>query len=105
MLENMARNLQNLNFSSLNSMMSISSKIGSLMNQAQGITFDVNATRTAFAQNFPQQYSAAVNTGASWSPTPTSAGKNSMDAFQQTVVFRLRSPKTSRPTREPFPRL
>jgi P-type conjugative transfer protein TrbJ len=85
MLENMARNLQTLNFSSLNSMVSDLQQIGSLMNQAQGITFDVSATRTAFAQNFPQQYSSAVNTDQLVADAHQ-RWQNSMDAFQQTMV-------------------
>ena len=85
MLENMAKNLQSLNFSSLNSMVSDLQQIGSLMNQAQGITFDVSATRTAFAQNFPQQYSAAVNTDQLVADAHQ-RWQNSMDAFQQTMV-------------------
>ena len=85
MLENMARNLQNLNFSSLDSMVSDLQQIGSLMNQAQGITFNVNATQTAFAQNFPQQYSAVVNTDQLVADAHQ-RWQNSMDAFQQTMV-------------------
>jgi len=85
MLENMAKNLQGLNFSSLKSMVSDLQQIGSLMNQAQGITFDVNATRTGFAQNYPQQYAAAVNTDQLVADAHQ-RWQNSMDAFQQTMV-------------------
>jgi P-type conjugative transfer protein TrbJ len=86
MLENMAKNLQNLNFSSLNSMVSDLQQISSLMDQAQGITFNVNATQTAFAQNYPQQYTGAVSTDQLVADAHQ-RWQNSMDAFQQTMVI------------------
>jgi len=85
MLENMAKNLQSLNFSSLNSMVSDLQQIGILMNQAQGIAFNVSATQSAFAQNYPQQYSTAVNTNQLVADAHQ-RWQNSMDAFQQTMV-------------------
>ncbi|HLG90322.1 MAG TPA: P-type conjugative transfer protein TrbJ [Alphaproteobacteria bacterium] len=85
MLENMARNLQSLNFSSLDTMVSDLQQISTLMNQAQGIAFTVNATQTAFAQSYPQQYAAAVTTDQLVADAHQ-RWQNSMDAFRQTMV-------------------
>ena len=54
MLEDMAKHLQTLNFSSLDGMITTLSQISGLMDRAQGIAFDVNATETAFAETYPQ---------------------------------------------------
>lgn len=86
MLENMAKNLQNLNFSELNSMVSDLQQIDGLINQAQGIAFTVNATQSAFAQTYPQQYAAAVSTNQLVADAHQ-RWQNSMNAFQQTMVI------------------
>ena len=84
MLQNMGKNLTSLNISQLTTMVSALTQINSLMNQAQGIAFNVNATAAAFTQTFPQTY-----------PTTTSAStltadaqqrwQSTMAAFQQTL--------------------
>lgn len=60
MIENMGRNLTSLNTSQLGTMVSALSQISSLMNQGQGIALNVNATTTAFTQNYPQTYSGTT---------------------------------------------
>ena len=50
MLQNMGTNLKSLNMSQLGTMVSALTQISSLMNQGQGIAFNVNATNTAFTQ-------------------------------------------------------
>ncbi len=84
MLQNMGRNLASLPSSQLATMVSSLSQISGLMNQAQGIAFNVNATNGAYAQNFPQTYAsgtaaATLETGAQqrWQDT--------MAAFQRTL--------------------
>ncbi len=86
MLVNMARNLENLPFSTLNSITSSLNQIGSLINQAQGISFNVSATASAFSQFYPQQYSAAVTTNQLVSDAHQ-RWQNSMNAFAQTLVL------------------
>jgi P-type conjugative transfer protein TrbJ len=85
MLTNMGKNLQSLNGSSLNSIVSDLTQISTLMNQAQGISFNVNASQTAFAQTYPQSYAASTTSG-------TLAGdalkrwQDAMAAFHQTLT-------------------
>lgn len=86
MLKNMGKNLQSLNASSLGSIVADLTQIGTLMNQAQGISFNVNATQTAFAHTYPQTYAASTTSG-------TLAGdalkrwQDAMAAFHQTLTI------------------
>jgi len=84
MLQNMARNLQRLDYSSLGQITGALQRIDGLMNQAQGIAFEVGATDAAFQRQFPEQYAATVTTDqlvadaqARW--------RNSMSAYHQTM--------------------
>lgn len=86
MLANQARNLTSLNYSSLNQLTSTMGQISSLMDQAQGIAFNVTATQSAFAQQYPQQYSASV-TNDQLMANAHQRWQNSMDAFQQTMTI------------------
>ena len=85
MLENEARNLASLNFSSLDGMTDDLNRVSDLMNQAQGISFDVQSVEAAFQQTYPQQYGS----GTSF-PQLLSAAQarwqNARDAFQQTMA-------------------
>jgi P-type conjugative transfer protein TrbJ len=85
MLANMARNLQSLNFSSLNNMVSTHSQVSRLMDQGQGIAFDVQATEQIFAKLYPQQYASTVGTNQLFADA-RQRWQNSMNAFQQTLV-------------------
>jgi P-type conjugative transfer protein TrbJ len=84
MLMNMGKNLKSLNVSSLGSIVTDLTQISTLMNQAQGISFNVNASQTAFAQTYPQNYVASTTSG-------TLAGdalkrwRDAMAAFRQTL--------------------
>lgn len=84
MLQNMRTNLTSLNTSQLGTMISALTQIGTLMNQGQGIAFNVSATNTAFAQTYPQSYPTGT-------PTSTLAAdaqkrwQDSMAAFEQTL--------------------
>lgn len=86
MLDNMARNLQSLNYSSLDSLMSTMSRISSLMDQAQGIAFNVTATQTAFSQQYPQAYATTVTSNQLLADAHQ-RWLNSMNAFQQTMTI------------------
>jgi P-type conjugative transfer protein TrbJ len=85
MLADMARNLQSLNFSSLDQMVSTLTQVSRLMDQGQGIAFDVSATVSAFAKLYPQQYSATVGTNQLFADAHQ-RWQNSMNAFQQTLT-------------------
>lgn len=85
MLRNMGTNLTSLNTSQLSTMVSALTQISTLMNQAQGIAFNVNATNAAFAQTYPQSYP----TGTATPTLEADAQKrwqDSMAAFQQTLT-------------------
>jgi P-type conjugative transfer protein TrbJ len=60
MLENEAKNLATLDQSSLSGMASDLQRISGLMAQAQGISFDVEATQTLFDRSFPKQDGAST---------------------------------------------
>ena len=85
MLANEARNLTNLNYSSLDQLNSTMAQISALMDQAQGIAFNVTATQSAFAQQYPQAYSASA-TGDQLMADARQRWQNSMNAFQQTMT-------------------
>lgn len=84
MLQNMGTNLKSLKMSQLGTMVSALTQISNLMNQGQGIAFNVNATNTAFAQTYPPSYPAGT-------PQSTLAAdalkrwQDTMAAFQQTL--------------------
>jgi P-type conjugative transfer protein TrbJ len=84
MLTNMGKNLQSLNVSSLGSIVSDLTQISTLMNQAQGITFNVNASQAAFAQTYPQSYVASTTSGTLASDA-LKRWQDAMAAFRQTL--------------------
>ena len=93
MLQNMGKNLSSLNFSSLNAMTSDLQRIGTLMNQAQGISFNVQSVQTAYQQRYPQQYGA----GTSIPQLLTDAQGRWQDArsgFQQTMLVQSQIAQT-----------
>src|SRR3546814_6543144 len=84
MLQNMAKNLQRLDYSSLGQITGALQRIDGLMSQAQGIAFEVGATDAAFRQQFPEQYDAAVTTDRFVADART-RWRNSMSAYHQTM--------------------
>ena len=84
MLQGMGRNLTSLNTSQLGTMVSALTQIGTLMNQGQGIAFNVSATNTAFAQSYPQSYAAGTS-GATLQAGALKRWLDTMAAFQQTL--------------------
>jgi P-type conjugative transfer protein TrbJ len=84
MLQNMAANLQRMDYSSVTRMTNALQQVNVLMSQAQGITYSVNNTNSTFQQLYPQQYTAAVSTNqlvldarGRW--------QTSMDAYRTTM--------------------
>jgi len=84
MLQNMAKHLQRLDYSSLGQITGALRRIDGLMNQAEGIAFEVGATDAAFQQQFPEQYDAAVTTDRFVADART-RWRNSMSAYRQTM--------------------
>src|SRR3546814_14590668 len=84
MLQNMAKNLQRLDYSSLGQITGALQRIDGLMIQAEGIAFEVSATDTAFRQQFPEQYDAAVTTDQFVADART-RWRNSMSAYHLTM--------------------
>lgn len=62
MLTNMAKHLQRLDFSSLTQITRSMQRIGTLMNQADGIAFDLASTDEALRQQFPAVFDTALST-------------------------------------------
>jgi len=84
MLQNMGRNLASLNVSQLDTMVSALTQINTLMDQGQGIAFDVNATNAAFADTYPRDY-PATTTSATLEADALKRWQDTMAAFQQTL--------------------
>ncbi len=61
MLQDMAKHLEKLDFSSLPVIESALKDINQLMTKAKGIAFDVKATESAFKRLFPEKYDATVS--------------------------------------------
>lgn len=86
MLQNMALNLRSLGVSSLQQMVSGLDRIGGLMDEAQGIAFDVEATKRAFAQDYPEQYGAAVTNDALLADAHQ-RWQDALSAYRQTLLM------------------
>ena len=63
MLEDMAKHLEKLGFSSLPEIEASLKDINSLMAKAKGVAFDVKATTTAFQKLFPERFAATMTSG------------------------------------------
>ena len=81
MLTNQAKNLTNLNFSSLNQMLSALSAADQLIQQGQGLAFNVVQLQTQFAQLYPASYSAST-TGNQMALDAQQRWTNSLDALR-----------------------
>src|SRR3546814_21046324 len=60
MLQNMAKNLQRLDFSSLGQMQGALNRIGGLMMQAKGLSFDLTQLEGQWRQQYPDSYYASI---------------------------------------------
>ncbi len=72
MLTNQSKNLTSLNFSALNQLQSALSATNQLLQQAQGLAFNLTQMETQFAQLYPNAYTAS-----------TSANQMALDASQR----------------------
>ena len=93
MLQNMALNRTSLNYSSLNGITGDLQQVGSLINQAQGISFTVQSVETLFNRYYPQSYGSGTaipqlvsDSQARW--------QTARDAFQQTMMVQSQIAQT-----------
>lgn len=85
MLQNMATDLNPLKeVSQLTGMVNSLGQITNLMNQAQGIAFDVNSTMAAWTKAYPNSRAAGTS-GATLAADAQQRWQNSMSAFQDTL--------------------
>lgn len=85
MLQNQARHLEPLDYSSLAAIESGLGRINRLMAEAEGIAFEIGRTEQAFAALYPKEYEAAV-TGADLARDARGRWEHSMDALRQTLL-------------------
>jgi len=85
MLQNMATNLNPLNdVSQISGMVNSLTQITNLMNQAQGISFNVNSSIAAWTRAYPNSYPAGTG-NATLAADAQQRWQNSMSAFQDTL--------------------
>ena len=85
MLQNMATDLNPLkDVSQLSGMVTSLTQITTLMNQAQGIAFNVNSTMAAWSRAYPGAYPSGTGT-ATLTADAQQRWQNSMSAFQDTL--------------------
>lgn len=93
MLQNEARNLTSLNVSQLGGITGDLTQISSLMNQAQGISFNVQSVQAAFQQLYPQQYGSGTSIPQLLSAAQT-RWQTAQSAFQQTMLVQSQIAQT-----------
>jgi type IV secretion system protein TrbJ len=93
MLQNMGRNLTSLNVSSLSGITNDLQQIGTLMNQAQGISFNVQSVDAAFSQQYPQSYGSGMPMPQLLADAQT-RWQNARSAFQQTMLVQSQIAQT-----------
>jgi P-type conjugative transfer protein TrbJ len=84
MLQNMAKNLQNLDYSSLGQMTSTLTRIGGLMTQAEGLSFNLSQLESQWEQQYPDSYAATVTTNDQ-AVAAQQRWQNVMGAYRQTM--------------------
>jgi P-type conjugative transfer protein TrbJ len=84
MLQNMAKQLQRLDFSSLGQITGSLQRIDGLMEQAEGISFDISEMDAAWKEQFPEGYDAAT-TVTDMVGEAQKRWQSAMQAFRQTM--------------------
>lgn len=85
MLTDMALNLKQLDVTSLGEITGALRRIDRLMNQAEGIAFDVQETTVALQRQFPKEYNAATTTNEAMNDALT-LWQSAMDAYRHTMM-------------------
>ena len=81
MLMNQAKNLTGLNFSALNELRSALSATNHLIQQAQGLAFNVSQMETEFARLYPDAYTASAS-GSQMATDALTRWRNSLEALR-----------------------
>lgn len=89
MLENMARNLQRLDYSSLSEMTGSLSGIGDLIDQAGGLGFDLDQLDRQWSARYPESYAGTIGTG-DLASAARARWRNAMSAFRDTMRVQSR---------------
>jgi len=84
MLQNMARNLQSLNYSSLMQMNGALGSIGALMTSAEGLSFTLSQLEGQWQQEYPESYGVSIST-KDLAVASRGRWQNAMDAFHNTM--------------------
>jgi P-type conjugative transfer protein TrbJ len=84
MLQNMAKNLQNLDYSSLGQITTALNSIGTLMTQADGLSFNLSQLENEWEQQYPDSYDTTLTTN-DMAVAARERWQNAMDAFRQTM--------------------
>ena len=81
MLSNQARNLTSLDFNALNQLRAALSATNQLIQQAQGLAFNVSQMEAAFTRLYPTSYSSAI-TGLQMSTDARQRWQNALEALR-----------------------
>lgn len=84
MLQNMARNLQRLDFSSVGQLTGSLQQIDGLMDQAGGLSFDLEKLQDQWRQQYPESYDATIKV-SDVANAARERWQNAMQAFRQTM--------------------
>ncbi len=84
MLQNMARNLQSLNYSSLSQMNGGLTRIGTLMTEADGLSFNLTQMEGQWQQEYPDSYNVTISTN-DLAVASRGRWQNAMNAFHNTM--------------------
>jgi len=93
MLANQRLNLTRLNYSAIGGITTDLQQIGNLINQAQGISFNVQSVQTLFARYYPQSYGNSASIPQLVTDAQT-RWQNARDAFQQTMLVQSQIAQT-----------
>jgi len=93
MLANQRLNLTSLNYSSIGGITSDLQQIGNLINQAQGISFNVQSVQTLFTRYYPQSYGNSASIPQLVADAQM-RWQNARDAFQQTMLVQSQIAQT-----------
>src|ERR1700722_225163 len=84
MLENEARNLKGLNFSTLNRLLATLQTTNQLITQAQGLGFNLLRAEQGFAQSYPTAYPSSIS-NAQMQQDARARWSNSLEAYRTSI--------------------
>ena len=90
MLLNMKRNLERLDYTSAGQLQTALAQINVLMQQAEGIAFEVVQTETEYARHYPKEYAQAITNDQLVSHA-RSRWEYAMDAYRDTLLVQAQT--------------